>query len=539
MTTEVPFEYRVTGGDDGFNATQNPCFPSLPLNESLWFHAGYYKDLTQIPWIYYTFLAISIIVIIVGLTGNLMVIIVVLKHRSMRTTTNYYIFSLAVSDLFVTAFAMPWKIVTLMTDGDRVPVNPVICGIVEILMPFLVFTSVWTLVAISLDRYLVIVHPLKSRYFNTRARAMRNLIIIWILPFFVFSPYFYPFDAHTYYFCSEYGSIKRVICQHKLILKAPKLDTFYRFFQLVVIFLIPVGLLCFTCGGIAWRLLYYNEDDKMLKNSVKKEEKGRRKVAKMVLVVVFAFTLCWLPHYVVGFIASFSDVFEKSNFIFIQVLVYTCGFINSCMNPIIYALMSRAFRTCFWGILTICCPRYRHLVGGKTQRNNTRQQSMTAVSEGVSHTTNAHHGRRRPFLKQEMTQVTGISSDADDDICMKKMNNRGNADYSIDDKHRVIADENKEKRERLLNNLLDEADKGTQPAVGDGTKSGETTAKIDLNNGNDIDDNDKQTTANGGVSSLPQEKTEQNDSMLSSPPLSPTSPISMSPSEHYENQPLL
>lgn len=152
MTTEVPYDYLVTGGDDGLNETQNPCSASHPVNESLWYFVGYYKDLTQIPWIYYIFLAISIIVIIVGLTGNLMVIIVVLKHRSMRTTTNYYIFSLAVSDLFITAFAMPWKIVTLMADADKVRTNPVICGIVEILMPFLVFTSVWTLVAISLDR---------------------------------------------------------------------------------------------------------------------------------------------------------------------------------------------------------------------------------------------------------------------------------------------------------------------------------------------------------------------------------------------------
>lgn len=152
MTTDSPYEYLVTGGDDGFNETQNPCFPSLSPNDSSWYFVGEYKDLTQIPWIYYTFLVISIIVIIVGLTGNLMVIIVVLQHRSMRTTTNYYIFSLAVSDLFITAFAMPWKIVSLMADADRAPVSPVVCGIVEILMPFLVFTSVWTLVAISLDR---------------------------------------------------------------------------------------------------------------------------------------------------------------------------------------------------------------------------------------------------------------------------------------------------------------------------------------------------------------------------------------------------
>lgn len=146
MASSTAYPYPAEGSateylqlDNGTQATDVPRFNT-------------YNDLTQIASVYYTFLIISVMVIVVGLIGNLMVITVILKHRSMRTTTNYYIFSLAVSDLFITAIAMPFKIISLMADADRFLLNNVICCIMEFIMPFVVFTSVWTLVAISLDR---------------------------------------------------------------------------------------------------------------------------------------------------------------------------------------------------------------------------------------------------------------------------------------------------------------------------------------------------------------------------------------------------
>lgn len=254
----------------------------------------------------------------------------------------------------------------------------------------------------------------------------------------------------------------------------------------------------------------------------------------MVLVVVFAFTICWLPHYMVSLIAGFTQVFARSNFIFVQVLVYTCGFINSCMNPIIYALMSRAFRKGFWGILTTCCPRYRHLVGGKSQRRDPGHQSMTAVSEGVSHTvTTNHQSRRKPFVRAEMTQVTGASSDADDDdICLKKIDNRPNDEYVNSGNGRPIdnREDHTEKRERLLNKLLDESDdkKGANyPA----DKSPEIRDTSENNNGKR--DSLLVTSTNGEVTSHEQ------DAVVSSPPLSPTSPTSTSPPGYFETQPLI
>lgn len=259
-------------------------------------------------------------------------------------------------------------------------------------------------------------------------------------------------------------------------------------------------------------------------------------VAKMVLVVVFAFTFCWLPHYIVTMIAGFTTLLHVANFIFVQVLVYTCGFMNSCMNPIIYALMSRAFRKGFWGILTTCCPRYRYLVGGKSQRRDPGHQSTSAVSEGVSNTTN-HQGRRKPFVRAEMTQVTGASSDADDDICLKKMHNRVNNDYVNSRNGRTTEiEDNTEKRQRLLNNLLDDADDKKD----EGNYASAPPTEIAKDNSDDKGTPNQETLSsvtpmNGNMTSSQSE----GDALIVSPPLSPTSQVSMSPPGHFETQPLL
>ena len=124
-------------------------------------------------------------------------------------------------------------------------------------------------------RYLVIIHPLRSRSFNTRARASRNVAAIWLVPFLVLAPYFYPHLTSNYRMKSELGEIRRTICHSDL---PHEFQKWYALIQFAVLLLVPVGLLCFTCFSIARRLFRLTEDEKMLKTSLRKEEASRRKV---------------------------------------------------------------------------------------------------------------------------------------------------------------------------------------------------------------------------------------------------------------------
>ena len=124
----------------------------------------------------------------------------------------------------------------------------------------------------------MIISPLKARSFNTRSRAIRIVAVIWTAPLVVLSPYFYPSQVEAYHFESEMGAINRVICAEGFAYVNEVFSSAYRLFLFGILFVVPVVLLAFSCGSIARRLLSLTEDEKMLKDSVRKEDVSRRKV---------------------------------------------------------------------------------------------------------------------------------------------------------------------------------------------------------------------------------------------------------------------
>ncbi len=128
-------------------------------------------------------------------------------------------------------------------------------------------------------RYLVIVHPLRSRNFNTKSRAVRIISVVWLMPFLILAPYFLPHQVYNYYAYSDYGVIRRALCTeilHKVV--SENFAKAYAMLLLLVLYFIPVMVLCFTCGSIALRLLGVTDEQTIIKSSLRKEEAGRRKV---------------------------------------------------------------------------------------------------------------------------------------------------------------------------------------------------------------------------------------------------------------------
>ena len=71
----------------------------------------------------------------------------------------------------------------------------------------------------------------------------------------------------------------------------------------------------------------------------------------MVIVVAVAFILAWSPNFFVNIIVINQPPEQNSlkagNYVFIMLVIHLCGFINSCLNPFIYTLMSKKFRKSF------------------------------------------------------------------------------------------------------------------------------------------------------------------------------------------------
>lgn len=179
----------------------------------------------------------------------------------------------------------------------------------------------------------------------------------------------------------------------------------------------------------------------------------------MVLIVVFCFFICWFPYFLVSMIAQFTTLLHDRNYIFSLLLIHLFGFANSFMNPVIYALMSQAFRTGFWSILTLCCPQYRDLVGPSNRSGGGRSVTAVSQTEVVTDRHTAKRGYNR-FFRRESTQFSAVSDHDEDRIGMTKIGKVGNSSNNnnrrMANNQTVQEAERKQRAERLLHKFLDD-----------------------------------------------------------------------------------
>lgn len=119
------------------------------------------------------------LIFIFGLVGNLLVVIVVGANQQMRSTTNLLILNLAIADLLFTIFCVPFTACDYMSWW---PFGDAWCKIVQYMIVVTAYTSVYTLVFMSFDRYLAVVHPFTSI-------SCKNFIIIIFFFLFLLSTF--------------------------------------------------------------------------------------------------------------------------------------------------------------------------------------------------------------------------------------------------------------------------------------------------------------------------------------------------------------
>ena len=127
------------------------------------------------------------IILFGSLVGNVLVILVVVLNRHMRSVTNYLIVNMAVADLLLTAFNMPVTIKVIATRS--IDWSVVLCKIIPFTQSVSVASSVLTLTAIAIDRFLAILYPLKR--YVTFPVAYYMIAVVWIVSIAVNSPFLY------------------------------------------------------------------------------------------------------------------------------------------------------------------------------------------------------------------------------------------------------------------------------------------------------------------------------------------------------------
>uniref|UniRef100_H3D5B2 Dopamine receptor D3 n=1 Tax=Tetraodon nigroviridis TaxID=99883 RepID=H3D5B2_TETNG len=141
---------------------------------------------------YYAMLYSLLILAIVF--GNVLVCLAVLRERSLQTTTNYLVVSLAVADL-VASLVMPWAVYLEVVGGAWL-FSRIYCNIFVTLDVMMCTASILNLCAISIDRYTAVVMPvLYNTTHRSRKRVFLMIAVVWVLAFAVSCPLLFGFNT--------------------------------------------------------------------------------------------------------------------------------------------------------------------------------------------------------------------------------------------------------------------------------------------------------------------------------------------------------
>ncbi|KAH1183758.1 galanin receptor 2b-like [Mauremys mutica] len=270
-------------------------------------------------------------IFLLGTVGNSLVLAVLLRNGQMgHNTTNLFILNLSLADFFFIIFCVPFQATIYSLEGWVF--GSFMCKAVHFFIYLTMYASSFTLAAVSVDRYLAIRYPLRSRELRTPCNAVAALAVIWGLSVIFAGPYLSYYDLiewESSYICMPgWEEWKRKI-----------MDTSTFAFGYMIPVLI-VSLSYTRTIKYLWTAVDPLED-------MSESKKAKRKVTKMIIIVTILFCLCWLPYHVVILRYLYGDFpFNQATYAF-RLLSHCMAYANSCLNPIVYALVSKHFRKGF------------------------------------------------------------------------------------------------------------------------------------------------------------------------------------------------
>ncbi|XP_017787417.1 PREDICTED: allatostatin-A receptor [Habropoda laboriosa] len=275
----------------------------------------------------------------------MMVILVVTFSRRLRSNTNFFLANLALADFCVGIFCIYQTLFNYLINswlfGDF------LCKLYMFVHAFSYTASVLILVVVCVERYLAIVYPIKCRSVLTRSRLQMVIGLVWTVAAIYASPRFFYVETLRHFLNT--GGMN-IICVGNVHKHNKKLVDAV---NLVFLYLFPLVLMCclyLKLGVGLWKSsaalgTTINGPTGRNRNGTR-VLRARRGVIRMLIAMVTIFAVCNLPQqariawriwgYNYDLASNFSTLLTLSTFLI--------SYLNSCLNPLLYAFLSRNFQ---------------------------------------------------------------------------------------------------------------------------------------------------------------------------------------------------
>ncbi|XP_024126239.1 neuromedin-U receptor 2 [Oryzias melastigma] len=331
---------------------------SVPLNASENFTNEHFTEINLLEILgpkrspfFLPVTTVYLLIFLIGLSGNVLTCAVIAKHKRMRNPTNFYLVSLAVSDLLVLMFGMPLEIYDLWQNYPF-PFGEGGCYFKTFLFETVCFASILNVTALSVERYIAVVHPLKTRYLSTNQHAKRVITVVWVVSMICAIPntslhgiFYLPEKMEESAICT----VLKPLWIYNLLMQITTACFYFIPMMIISVLYLVMGIHLGRERRHARRHLGKNCYSSSRRN-LAVENGRRRQVIKMLSIVVAVFGLCWAPFHIErvlwSSVSQWTDLMHNV-YQYVHILSGILFYLSSAVNPIIYSLLSTRFRECF------------------------------------------------------------------------------------------------------------------------------------------------------------------------------------------------
>ncbi|XP_014791724.1 PREDICTED: somatostatin receptor type 5 [Calidris pugnax] len=308
-----------------------------------------------------------LLVCAVGLSGNTLVIYVVLRYAKMKTVTNIYILNLAVADVL---FMLGLPFLATQNAISYWPFGSFLCRLVMTVDGINQFTSIFCLTVMSMDRYLAVVHPIKSTKWRRPRVAKLISVTVWTFSFLVVLPVIIFSDVQEdFQTCNMNWPEPVNIWSAAFIIYTSVLGFFG-----------PLLVIC-----LCYLLIVIKVKSSGIRVGSTRRRRSERKVTRMVVIIVVVFVFCWLPFYMMNIVNLIFILPEDPVLVGVYFFVVVLSYANSCANPILYGFLSDNFKQSFQKVL--CLRRGNGVEDGDPiehrQENSSRLQESMLTQRNI------------------------------------------------------------------------------------------------------------------------------------------------------------
>ncbi|KAM7375893.1 hypothetical protein PAMP_005655 [Pampus punctatissimus] len=296
----------VSPSSSSFSFSSSCCNSSNPLFSSSPFSAPSFSGLDLLFNLKLIFIPLYSAVVLIACSGNLLLLFLIWHNKKRHNTTNFLISNLALVDLVMCIFCVPLT-ASYAFDKRGWVFGPHMCHFVAVMQSAAVYAAVLSLMAIAVDRYVVVAYPIRKRAGCQFCCFL--VVLIWLCSLALSAPT----ALHTVYLDLQATGLQMAVCeefwdgqeQGRLI---------YSCFILFFSYFVPLGAVSISYCAISCHLRQRTTSGLTacpeLRSARAAWSRRRRKTFFLLLVSVICFAFSWLPLQVVNLIRDLDTDFS-------------------------------------------------------------------------------------------------------------------------------------------------------------------------------------------------------------------------------------